>query len=144
MYVKQWCPLRETFNIPSSSSSSIKAYFLVLTTILYTRADSTIYSIRTHVQAVQLNPYNCTGGMTPSVQMYTPVDGSTRTAVQPASVQMYSCAAGPMRVAQLCEEIFSNFLGGARPAVPSWYRPSSGRNYWPIYARRQGGPTPPQ
>ena len=80
----------------AAAHGAIKAYFLVLTTC--TRVQTVLLhlnSIRTHVQTVPLNPYSCTGGMTPSVQMYTP-DGSTRTAVQPASLQTYSCAAGAM------------------------------------------------
>jgi hypothetical protein len=105
-----WASVRRRTPPPRFQSSAghdawahgaIKAYFLVLNYDLYTRTDSTTPCIRTHVQAVPLNPYSCTGGMTPSVQMYTP-DGSTRTTVQPASVQMYSCAAGPIRAAQLC------------------------------------------
>jgi hypothetical protein len=57
----------------SFAHGAIKAYFLLYTTC-------------THVQTVSLNPYSCTGGMTPSVHVYTP-DGLTRTAVQPASLQ---------------------------------------------------------
>jgi hypothetical protein len=65
------------------------------------RAYRQYYSIRTHVQTVPLNPYSCTGGMTPSVQMYTP-EGSTCTSVQPASVQMYSYECRAMHTARLC------------------------------------------
>jgi hypothetical protein len=42
-------------------------------------------------RSVPLNPYSCTGGMTRSVQMYTP-DGraNAHSCTWPASVQMYS------------------------------------------------------
>ena len=60
-----------------------------------------MYTACTRVQTVPLDPYSCTGEMTPSIQVYTP-DESTRTAVQPASLQTYSCAAGAMCAAHLC------------------------------------------
>ena len=54
------------------------------------KLDFLVYTACTRVQTVPLDPYSCTGEMTPSIQVYTP-DESTRTAVHPASLQMYSC-----------------------------------------------------
>ena len=65
------------------------------------KVDLLVYTACTRVQTVSLDPYSCTGEMTPSIQVYTP-DESTRTAVQPASLQTYSCAAGAMCAAHLC------------------------------------------
>ena len=65
------------------------------------KLDFLVYTACTRVQTVSLDPYSCTGEMTPSIQVYTP-DESTRTAVQPASVQMYSCECRAMHTARLC------------------------------------------
>ena len=66
---------------------AIKACFLLLTTC-------------TRVQTVLLHPYTRTGGMTPSVQLYT-ADGSTRSAVQPTSPQLHKCACRAMPAARV-------------------------------------------
>ena len=58
-----------------------------------------LYTACTRVHNVSLNPYSCTGGMTPFVQVYT-LDGSTRTSVQPASLHMYSCECRAMHTAR--------------------------------------------
>ena len=65
------------------------------------KVDLLVYTACTRVQTVSLDPYSCTGEMTPSIQVYTP-DESTRTAVQPASLQMYSCECRAMCTARLC------------------------------------------
>ena len=65
------------------------------------KLDLLVYTACTRVQTVPLDPYSCTGEMTPSIQVYTP-DESTRTAVQPASLQMYSCECRAMCTARLC------------------------------------------
>jgi hypothetical protein len=98
--IKLFIRAHERVVAAAAAHGAIKAYFLVLTTC--TRVH--IVLLHSYIQTVPLNPYSCTSGMTPSVQMYTP-NGSTRTHVQPASLQMYSCARGSMRPrhnARLC------------------------------------------
>jgi hypothetical protein len=65
------------------------------------KVDFLVYTACTRVQTVSLDPYSCTGEVTPSIQVYTP-DESTRAAVQPASLQMYSCECRAMCTARLC------------------------------------------
>jgi hypothetical protein len=73
MHINNFTQTNSTPIHPSAAGAhgAIKAYFLVLIRIRLVHAYRQYYSIRTHVHAVPLNPYNCTGGMTPSVQMYT-------------------------------------------------------------------------
>ena len=65
------------------------------------KLDLLVYTACTRVQTVSLDPYSCTGEMTPSIQVYTP-DESTRAAVQLASLQTYSCECRALCTARLC------------------------------------------
>jgi hypothetical protein len=76
-----------------------------------------LYTTCTRVQTVSLNPYSCTGEMTPSIQVYTP-DGLTRPSTHPTTLHMYSYECRAMCTARpLCSTHYSRYTA-VRTVLP--------------------------